>query len=108
MRRGCGGATPEISLSYLTSELLLKRDGGRQPMIHLGWKAGVEQYPPLEILDYAVAADEAGFDLIDVSDHFQPWSQAGQSPFTWTWLGAVAARTSRIHLGAGTTCPLLR
>jgi hypothetical protein len=35
-------------------------------MIHLGWKAGVEQYPPLEILDYAVAADEAGFDHVIV------------------------------------------
>jgi coenzyme F420-dependent glucose-6-phosphate dehydrogenase len=77
-------------------------------MVQLGWKAGVEQYPPMEILDYAIAADEAGFDLIDVSDHFQPWSQAGQSPFTWTWLGAVAARTKRIRLGPGVTCPLLR
>jgi coenzyme F420-dependent glucose-6-phosphate dehydrogenase len=62
----------------------------------------------MEILDYAIAADEAGFDLIDVSDHFQPWSQAGQAPFTWTWLGAVAVRTKRIQLGAGTTCPILR
>jgi coenzyme F420-dependent glucose-6-phosphate dehydrogenase len=77
-------------------------------MIRLGWKAGVEQYPPTEILEYAVAAEEAGFDLIDVSDHFQPWSEAGQAPFTWTWLGALAVRTHRISLGAGTTCPLLR
>ena len=41
-------------------------------MIQLGWKAGPEQYPPDELLDYAVIAEEAGFDTIDVSDHFSP------------------------------------
>jgi len=56
----------------------------------------------------AIAAEQAGFDSIDVSDHFAPWSEAGQSCFAWTWLGAVAARTSRIHLGSGVTCPTLR
>jgi coenzyme F420-dependent glucose-6-phosphate dehydrogenase len=77
-------------------------------MVQLGWKAGPEQYPPAELLEYAVAAEEAGFDSIDVSDHFHPWSEAGQACFTWTWLGAAAARTSRIHLGTGLTCPILR
>jgi coenzyme F420-dependent glucose-6-phosphate dehydrogenase len=77
-------------------------------MVQLGWKAGTEQYPPVELLDYAVTAEQAGFDSIDVSDHFHPWSEAGQASFTWTWLGAVAAKTSRIHLGPGVTCPLLR
>ncbi|MFI5273668.1 MAG: TIGR03557 family F420-dependent LLM class oxidoreductase [Ktedonobacterales bacterium] len=74
----------------------------------LGWKAGPEQYAPNELLDYAIAAEQAGFDSIDVSDHFQPWSEAGQACFTWTWLGAVAARTSKIALGTGITCPILR
>src|SRR5262249_32949388 len=32
----------------------------------------------------------------------------GQAAFTWTWLGAVAARTSRILIGTGVTCPILR
>jgi len=77
-------------------------------MTQLGWEAGAEQYPPDELLDYAIAAEQAGFDSIDVSDHFAPWSEAGQSCFAWTWLGAVAARTSRIHLGSGVTCPTLR
>jgi coenzyme F420-dependent glucose-6-phosphate dehydrogenase len=77
-------------------------------MVQFGWKAGTEQFPPTELLEYAIAAEEAGFDLIDVSDHFNPWSEEGQSPFTWTWLGAVAARTSRIRLGTGLTCPILR
>ncbi len=80
----------------------------QMPRIQLGWKAGPEQYPPGELLDYAVAAEQAGFDSIDVSDHFHPWSEAGQACFTWTWLGAAAVRTSRIHLGTGVTCPILR
>jgi coenzyme F420-dependent glucose-6-phosphate dehydrogenase len=77
-------------------------------MLGIGWKAGSEQYPPLELLDYAVAAEQAGFDSIDASDHFHPWAEAGQACFIWTWLGAAAARTSHIRLGTGVTCPILR
>jgi coenzyme F420-dependent glucose-6-phosphate dehydrogenase len=77
-------------------------------MLKLGWKAGPEQFPPTELTDYAVDAEKAGFDLIDASDHFHPWSEAGQACFTWTWLGAVAVQTSKIHLGPGITCPILR
>lgn len=77
-------------------------------MAQFGWKAGPEQYPPTELLDYAITADQAGFDFLDVSDHFHPWSEEGQACFTWTWLGAVAARTSTIHMGPGLTCPILR
>jgi coenzyme F420-dependent glucose-6-phosphate dehydrogenase len=77
-------------------------------MLHLGWKAGTEQYPPEELLGYAIAAEEAGFDSIDVSDHFHPWAEKGQACFVWTWLGAVAAKTSKITLGTGVTCPTLR
>jgi coenzyme F420-dependent glucose-6-phosphate dehydrogenase len=77
-------------------------------MAILGWKAGPEQFPPIELLDYAVAAEEAGFESINVSDHFHPWSEEGQAPFTWTWLGAAAVRTKSIELGTGLTCPILR
>ena len=77
-----------------------------QPQI--GWKAGTEQFPPQALLEYAVAAEKAGFESIDVSDHFHPWSEAGQSAFTWTWLGAVAAQTRTIRMGPGVTCPILR
>lgn len=77
-------------------------------MLRLGWKAGPEQYAPVELMEYAVAADKAGFDLIDVSDHFSPWSEEGQAAFTWTWLGAVATQTTRSILSPGVTCPILR
>jgi coenzyme F420-dependent glucose-6-phosphate dehydrogenase len=77
-------------------------------MVRIGWKAGAEQYPPLELLEFAVAAERAGFETLDASDHFHPWSEAGQASFVWTWLGAVAVQTRTIHLGTGVTCPILR
>jgi len=77
-------------------------------MLQLGWKAGTEQYPPEELLEYAIAAEEAGFDSVDVSDHFHPWAEKGQACFVWTWLGAAAGKTSKITLGTGVTCPTLR
>lgn len=77
-------------------------------MVTFGWKASPEQYPPREMLDYAVAAEDAGFDSLSVSDHFHPWSEAGQSCFTWSWLGAAAASLKRMELGTGVTCPILR
>ena len=30
-------------------------------MLQLGWKAGTEQYPPTELLEYAILAEAAGF-----------------------------------------------
>jgi coenzyme F420-dependent glucose-6-phosphate dehydrogenase len=77
-------------------------------MIKLGWKATPEQYPPGALVKYSVAAETAGFDSIDASDHFHPWSEGGQASFTWTWLGAAAVQTKKIELGTGLTCPILR
>jgi coenzyme F420-dependent glucose-6-phosphate dehydrogenase len=77
-------------------------------MLQLGWKAGTEQYPPAELLDYAIAAEQAGFDSIDASDHFHPWAERGQACFVWSWLGAAAARTNKVVMGPGVTCPTLR
>ena len=77
-------------------------------MAVLGWKAGPEQYGPNELLEQAVAAEKAGFELLNVSDHFHPWSEDGQACFSWTWLGAAAVRTQKMELGTGLTCPILR
>ena len=77
-------------------------------MLHFGWKAGAEQYPPVALLEQAETAESVGFDCIDISDHFHPWSEEGQASFAWTWLGAAAVKTTRIHMGTGVTCPILR
>ena len=47
--------------------------------LQLGWKAGTEQYPTEQLLEYAIAAEKAGVDSIDVSDHFSPLDRAGPS-----------------------------
>jgi coenzyme F420-dependent glucose-6-phosphate dehydrogenase len=47
------------------------------PKTRIGWKAGPEQFPPQELLECAVVAEDAGFGTIDMSDHFHPWSEAG-------------------------------
>ncbi len=77
-------------------------------MLKLGYKIGPEQFPPSEMLEQVIAAEKNGFESIDSSDHFHPWSEEGQACFTWSWLGAAAARTSTIELGTGITCPFLR
>ncbi|HEX5370594.1 MAG TPA: hypothetical protein VFY10_14360 [Dehalococcoidia bacterium] len=59
-----------------------------------GWKAGAEQYPPNELLDYAIAAEEAGFDLLDVSDHFHPSDPRGQASFATSWRSASTRVTA--------------
>ena len=71
------------------------------------WLCSHESYQPEELVEQAVAAEEAGFDVVLGSDHFHPWvddnSAAG---FVWSWLGTVAARTQRVQLGTSVTCPL--
>ena len=75
-------------------------------MLQLGWKAASEQFPPTELTNYAIDAEKAGFDLIDVSDHFHPWSEVGQAPFTWTWLGAVGGSDQSHPYGSWSETPL--
>jgi coenzyme F420-dependent glucose-6-phosphate dehydrogenase len=59
------------------------------------------------LVEQAVAAEEAGFDVVLGSDHFHPWvDDASAAGFVWSWLGAVAARTQRVQLGTAVTCPL--
>jgi G6PDH family F420-dependent oxidoreductase len=77
--------------------------------VRYGYTLSSEEHPPGVLAHDARTAEERGFDFVSVSDHFHPWVDAqGESPFVWTTLGAVAATTSRIGLGVGVTCPILR
>jgi coenzyme F420-dependent glucose-6-phosphate dehydrogenase len=72
-----------------------------------GWLSSHESYQPEILVDQAVQAEAAGFDLILGSDHFHPWvDENSASGFVWSWLGAVAARTERVELITSVTCPL--
>jgi coenzyme F420-dependent glucose-6-phosphate dehydrogenase len=77
--------------------------------VRIGYKASAEQFGPAELLGYAVQAERAGFELIAVSDHFQPWRHhGGHSPAALPWLGAAAHATQRATLGTSVLTPTLR
>ncbi|HEV7886305.1 MAG TPA: TIGR03557 family F420-dependent LLM class oxidoreductase [Acidimicrobiales bacterium] len=77
--------------------------------IQLGYTLSSEEHPPRDLVDFAVRAEELGFEFLGVSDHFHPWTEEqGQSPFVWGVAGAIAQATSRIRLGTGVTCPTVR
>ncbi|MET9272119.1 TIGR03557 family F420-dependent LLM class oxidoreductase [Kribbella sp. NPDC003557] len=75
----------------------------------IGFKLIAEAYGPLEIVEQAVRAEEAGFDFVEVSDHFHPWvGEHEHSGFAFSMLAAIAARTSSVGLATGVTCPFIR
>lgn len=77
--------------------------------MRIGYKLMTEAYGPKEIVRQAVAAEKAGFDFIDISDHFHPWlDEQGHSAFAWSMLGAIARGTDQIGLVSGVTCPTMR
>jgi coenzyme F420-dependent glucose-6-phosphate dehydrogenase len=67
-----------------------------------------EQFPPSELVDQAVEAERAGFDGLNVSDHFQPWWEPGHSGQAWALLGAIGQATEGIEVGTGVTAPVHR
>jgi coenzyme F420-dependent glucose-6-phosphate dehydrogenase len=70
---------------------------------------GHEQWQPEELVEHAVLAEEAGFDMVVVSEHFHPWvDDAGASGFAFATIGAMAAATSSIEFSTGVTTPLFR
>jgi coenzyme F420-dependent glucose-6-phosphate dehydrogenase len=56
----------------------------------------------------ARAAERAGFHGINVSDHYQPWWEPGESGHAWALLGAIGAATDSPALGTGVTAPVFR
>ncbi|MFD4194042.1 TIGR03557 family F420-dependent LLM class oxidoreductase [Amycolatopsis thermoflava] len=77
--------------------------------MRIGYKLAAEAFGPKELVRQAVAAEQAGFDFVEISDHFHPWlDNQGHSPFAWTVLGTIAAKTERIGLATGVTCPTVR
>lgn len=75
----------------------------------LGWKASAEQFGPRQLLDWAVLAEQLGFESVWISDHFQPWRHTdGHAPFSIAWLGAAGERTQHVKLGTSVLTPTFR
>jgi len=74
-----------------------------------GYTLMTEQSGPKELVEYAMAAERAGFDFEVSSDHYTPWlTSQGHSPYAWAVLGAVANATSSVELMTYVTCPTMR
>jgi G6PDH family F420-dependent oxidoreductase len=74
----------------------------------LGYFLSCEEYTPSELVEQAVAAEQAGFEALWISDHFHPWNDAqGQSPFVWSVIGALSQACS-LPVTTAVTCPTTR
>jgi G6PDH family F420-dependent oxidoreductase len=83
--------------------------------MQVGVKLFAEMFAPQDLVRQAILAEEAGFDFVEMSDHFHPWFEQpnkspheGHSGFAWSTLGMIAARTTKLRLGTGVTCPSFR
>jgi len=75
----------------------------------VGYVLAHEQFSPGNLIEYAVAAEEAGFGGVWASDHFHPWQDnQGHGGHAWITLAAIGQRTRHVALGTGVTCPAYR
>jgi coenzyme F420-dependent glucose-6-phosphate dehydrogenase len=78
-------------------------------MVRMGYTLSGEEHAPGDLLLYGRIAEESGFDLLTISDHFHPWtSRQGQSPFVWSVLGGLSVKTERVQIMTAVTCPTIR
>jgi G6PDH family F420-dependent oxidoreductase len=78
-------------------------------MTNFGYTLMTEQSGPKDLVRYAVAAEDIGFDFEVSSDHYSPWlASQGHAPYAWAMLGAVAQATSRVEIATYVTCPTVR
>jgi G6PDH family F420-dependent oxidoreductase len=78
-------------------------------MTKFAYFCGHEQWHPEELVEHAVIAEDAGFDMVVVSEHFHPWvDDESASGFAFSTIGAMAAATEHIEFATGVTTPLFR
>ena len=77
--------------------------------MRFGYKASAEQFAPNTLLKFAIEAEQAGFESVFISDHFQPWKHTdGHAPFAPSWMAAALARTEKIVVGTSVLTPTFR
>lgn len=78
-------------------------------MTRFAYFCGHEQWQPEELVEHAVLAEKAGFDLVVVSEHFHPWvDDASASGFAFSTIAAMAQATDTLGFATGVTTPLFR
>jgi G6PDH family F420-dependent oxidoreductase len=77
-------------------------------MTAYGYFLSCEEFGPVDLLSQARLAEQAGFDVLAVSDHYHPWNdEQGQSPFVWSMIGALSQVCS-LPVTTLVTCPTVR
>jgi len=78
-------------------------------MTRFAYFCGHEQFHPETLVRHAVLAEEAGFDMLMVSEHFHPWvDDVSASGFAFSTLGAIAEATDSVEIATAVTTPLFR
>lgn len=78
-------------------------------MTKFAYFCGHEQWHPEQLVEHAVRAEQAGFDMLVVSEHFHPWvDDASASGFAYATIAAMAQATERVEFTTGVTTPLWR
>ncbi|MDN4172584.1 TIGR03557 family F420-dependent LLM class oxidoreductase [Nocardioides sp. SOB77] len=76
--------------------------------MRFGYFLSCEEYTPQQLVEQAVAAEEAGFEALWISDHFHPWNdEQGESAFVWSVIGALSQACS-LPVTTAVTCPTVR
>jgi G6PDH family F420-dependent oxidoreductase len=76
--------------------------------MRFGYFLSCEEYSPTQLVEQAVAAEQAGFESLWVSDHYHPWnSEQGESAFVWGIIGALSQACS-LPVTTAVTCPTVR
>ncbi len=94
----CAGRLPEAGVTRRGQGVPLcgQTDPGparNEDHMQVGYKLSAEAFGPAELVRQAVLAEEAGFDFVEISDHYHPWlDNQGHSPFAWTVLGPSPRR----------------
>lgn len=78
-------------------------------MTKFAYFCGHEQWQPETLVRHAVLAEEAGFDMVVVSEHFHPWvDDRSAAGFAFSTIGAMSQATSNLEFATGVTTPLWR
>jgi len=78
-------------------------------MTRFAYFCGHEQWHPEQLVRHARLAEEAGMDMVVVSEHFHPWvDDASASGFAFSTIGAMAEATDNLAFATGVTTPLWR
>jgi len=100
----CGPPTGSIAVSSDVDD-----PENENLMTRFAYFCGHEQWHPEQLVEHARLAEQAGFDMLVVSEHFHPWvDDTSAAGFAWSTMGAMAAATNKVEFATGVTTPLWR